>query len=123
MKQCKNCREVKPLSEFHPSPKNRGGVKPQCKVCYRKKQIEYRFKLTGEAHGKLLDKQDGRCAICGRSNRKLHVDHDHDTGAVRGLLCGPCNRSIGVLGDTAEKLMRAVRYLQGGDDGWQTTRA
>lgn len=57
----------------------------------------------------------GRCEICTLAeeslNRKLHLDHDHGTGEFRGWLCGNCNIGIGLLGDTREKLLRAVVYL------------
>lgn len=65
--------------------------------------------------------QNGVCAICGKPEteksrkgnvRSLHVDHNHDTGKVRGLLCGKCNRSIGVLGDSVQILRNAVKYLE-----------
>lgn len=56
------------------------------------------------------------CELCGRPPKKraLHLDHDHVTGKFRGWLCGRCNVSIGALGDSAEGLQRAVRYLSGG---------
>lgn len=62
--------------------------------------------------------QGGRCAICGEQedlttpNRGLHIDHDHDTGIVRGLLCGLCNRGIGALRHDTSRLARAIDYLK-----------
>lgn len=56
--------------------------------------------------------QGGRCAIC-RTPEKLHVDHDHSTGQVRGLLCNNCNRALGLLRDDPDVLARAVLYLTG----------
>lgn len=63
----------------------------------------------------------GGCDICGRecpSGRKLAIDHDHDTGAFRGLLCANCNRALGLLQDDAGRLRRAAEYLieRGGVD-------
>lgn len=66
----------------------------------------------------LLASQDGGCAICGnkesggKHNKNLHVDHDHDSGVVRGILCASCNFAIGLLKDDPELLMRAAMYLQ-----------
>lgn len=53
--------------------------------------------MTLEDYNAQLQRQGGVCAICGEKpkNNLLAVDHDHDTGAVRGLLCSPCNRHVG----------------------------
>lgn len=59
---------------------------------------QYRYGLSPQGYQELLTKQDGRCAVCGREpdvNTPLVVDHDHTTNVVRGLLCGPCNISLG----------------------------
>jgi hypothetical protein len=67
---------------------------------------------------KLLESQLGKCAICRgvelRKGKKirLSVDHCHTTGKVRGLLCGNCNRAIGLLKDDSSLLLKAVLYLQ-----------
>lgn len=54
------------------------------------------------------------CAICGGTEpgRRLAIDHDHDTGLVRGLLCRKCNGAIGLLGDSADRLEAALAYLR-----------
>lgn len=58
----------------------------------------------------------GRCQVCGDPpsgrTKRLHIDHDHQTGRVRGLLCGPCNLAIGKLKDSPELLRRAASYLE-----------
>ena len=62
--------------------------------------------------------QEGRCAICGasESNTKmsehLHVDHDHETGQVRALLCNPCNIGLGCFADSPERLRQALAYIE-----------
>ena len=72
----------------------------------------------------LFEQQQGLCALCKRPettrrNKKdegaerLAVDHCHDTGLVRGLLCFKCNTAIGALGDTQEAALRAMNYLSG----------
>lgn len=67
----------------------------------------------------LLQLQGGRCAICQRlpeeqkTKTRLVVDHDHQTGIVRGLLCDPCNRALGLLGDRPERVEAACGYLNG----------
>lgn len=77
--------------------------------------------LTAEHYNKLLLRQKGCCAICGvhestyrqiGSKRHFAIDHDHDTGKIRGLLCNSCNLGIGALGDNPIRLRAAVRYLK-----------
>ena len=64
----------------------------------------------------LLDKQKGCCAICGlhelEHNGKLHVDHNHETGKVRGLLCTRCNTALGKFKESPTILESAVKYLE-----------
>lgn len=73
------------------------------------------YGLTPDQFDDLRQTQGDRCAICGGEWRGKspvpHVDHDHATGAVRGLLCGPCNTGLGQFGDDIERLLAAVRYL------------
>ncbi len=73
--------------------------------------LERTYGITIEQYDELLERQDGLCGICREAN-KLVVDHDHQTGAVRGLLCDKCNRSLGGLGDTEESLEAALAYLR-----------
>jgi hypothetical protein len=73
----------------------------------RQSHLLKRYGLTPEAYDSLLESQGGGCAICGstiadsRGNRP-HVDHCHDTGKVRGILCGRCNMGLGHFGDDIE---------------------
>ncbi|MBA2280271.1 MAG: endonuclease VII domain-containing protein [Actinomycetota bacterium] len=62
----------------------------------------------------MLDAQGGGCAICGAAPARLaslHLDHDHHTGAIRGILCINCNQGIGKFGEDVERLRRAAEYL------------
>jgi Recombination endonuclease VII len=64
----------------------------------------------------LLESQAGVCAICGRPPKPkapLHVDHDHETGDPRGLLCVRCNNALGLLDERPEVLYLAADYLDG----------
>jgi hypothetical protein len=60
----------------------------------------------------IVKKQNGKCAIC-REKKKFVVDHDHKTGAVRGLLCNSCNVGLGHFQDNQSQLANAILYLQG----------
>ena len=79
---------------------------------------KWKYGLSREAFELLLTSQGGVCAICGGTHtgtryagKRLCVDHDHVTGAIRGLLCHTCNRVMGLLGDNASRLRAAADYL------------
>jgi hypothetical protein len=73
------------------------------------------YKITAEEYQRMFDKQGGVCRICKIKrkdvSRRFDVDHDHNTGKIRGLLCLNCNRGIGLLKESATFLRRAARYL------------
>lgn len=73
------------------------------------------YQITRAEYAALLAKQDGKCAICGicPEAKRLSIDHDHETGAVRGLLCNNCNFAIGLLRDSPALVSRAALYLAG----------
>lgn len=79
---------------------------------YALKHSLKKYGLTLEEFDEMVRVRGGKCDICPRRPKSLCVDHCHETGIVRGLLCSPCNRAIGQLGDTAEHLRRALAYLQ-----------
>jgi len=64
----------------------------------------------------MLKSQNGNCAICGidqpSNGRRLAVDHDHETGKVRALLCGNCNTGMGSFMDNPKLLQKAINYLE-----------
>lgn len=71
-----------------------------------------RYGITAEDYDHMFAEQNGLCAICGRpDSRALSVDHDHETGKVRGLLCSKCNFLLGYADDDPEILTRAIEYL------------
>ena len=74
------------------------------------------YGLSVTDYAEILKAQEGRCAICGRTaeeeGKRLAVDHDHDTGEVRGLLCGNCNHAIGKFKHDPELLYGAIAYLE-----------
>jgi hypothetical protein len=74
------------------------------------------YGLTREQWQVIYNKQNGSCAICGKSQDelgyKLQIDYDHGTGKVRGLLCKKCNLGIGMFGEDVENINKAIRYLE-----------
>lgn len=65
----------------------------------------------------MLVDQDYRCGICKATiDEGAHVDHDHSTGSVRGILCRPCNLALGGFGDSVKRLSAAISYL----NRWET---
>jgi hypothetical protein len=70
--------------------------------------------VTDEQWQAALARADNRCESCGKrpETQGLGADHDHDTMEFRGVLCGPCNRGIGLLGDNEEGVAKALDYLR-----------
>ncbi len=103
--KCKNCysrhdykrsdKAFKRMQEFH----------------YKKK-----FNLTLEEINRMIKNQDGICPICkqkiSNAKRKWHVDHNHTTGEVRGILCSSCNPGLGYFKDNIQILQSAIKYLK-----------
>ncbi len=84
-------------------------------ISNRKSHLKRRFGLTLEQYDEMLRSQGGGCALCGRAPREgkaLHVDHDHETGRVRGLLCFTCNNALGDFEDDPVRLREAARYVE-----------
>ncbi len=135
---CPQCHETKPLSEFYilKTGRKAGLTTGYCKDCSRfygqayyaanpekvrlgqKKWIDanpekmwlshlkVKYGLSQEEYEKMLKE----CAICG-STERLQIDHNHVTGKVRDILCGPCNRGLGQFRDDSNLLIRATDYI------------
>lgn len=99
-KRCCRCDETLSVESFNRNATSSSGYNSWCKGCtksyQRDMQYQRNFGINTEIYEEMLAEQSGVCAICKRppKNNRLSVDHDHDTGAIRGLLCPPCNRSI-----------------------------
>jgi hypothetical protein len=120
MKHCRTCGVL--TADFY-----KGHAR--CRPCYlktiKKTKEEYRennlrwlYKIGNEDYERMLADQDGTCAACPATpdtqrHGRLHVDHDHVTGEVRGLLCHNCNTSIGLLNEDVARLSALITYLSG----------
>lgn len=84
----------------------------------RRSRLKRQFGITPEDYDLMLAAQAGGCALCGAiesdsyKDRRFYVDHDHASGAIRGLLCGPCNLGIGQLKDDPCLLRAAAEYIE-----------
>ena len=88
------------------------------KISDRKSHLKRTYGLTIEQYDAMLEAQAGVCAICGKPPRNgyvLHVDHDHETGAIRGLLHFTCNNLLGDAEDDARVLRAAAEYVEAAD--------
>ena len=130
-KICTKCQTEKPISEYHKRTQASRGLDAWCKSCkteYRKsyylKNKEYeklrsRIKIwkalginfTEADYIELCLKQKYQCAICTKTVERFHVDHDHKTDKVRGLLCPACNKALGYFKDNIGILNAAIKYL------------
>lgn len=143
--ECCRCGVVKPIGEFYKSKAHWHGHSYACRDCVANKhKTKYRadpvFRKTvikratdrnrlskygvspEEFQARLLT-QGGGCAICNKkldeSTRGLigHVDHNHDTGKVRGILCSNCNTGLGVFKENKKSLLKAISYLTFYEEG------
>jgi hypothetical protein len=130
VKGCAMCGETKPLEAFY---RQRGGPQGRhsyCKACYRKRprvrndtpeqkrawNLQRRYGLTPKQYDQMYEGQGRLCGLCDKpltGNRPV-VDHDHNTGVVRAILCHRCNLSIAGM-DDHEWLRKALAYI-----GWRS---
>lgn len=81
----------------------------------RGSNLRRRYGISVSVYEEMFDKQDGKCAICllpPLEGKHLHVDHDHKTGKIRGLIHNKCNRALGFLNDNPDAFRRAAEYLE-----------
>jgi hypothetical protein len=92
-----------------------------CHRLYQRKWVyKNRYGISYEEYVALFNLQNGTCPLCNNKFsilpdegfKGLVVDHNHETGEVRGLLCNPCNSGLGLLGDSPEVLRSAIEYLE-----------
>jgi len=114
MKTCSKCGETDQAAFYRTGR--------WCRVCQREAVRDARYRKLGVSRDEylaVLHGQLGACAICaakekpvGRNTRGLHLDHNHATGARRGVLCSRCNQVIGRVGESIELLEKTIAYLK-----------
>ena len=113
-KVCPRCGKQKPEGEFHRNASRPDGLLAYCKPCWASLERVRRYGITDEEFAQRWEDQGGKCKICPTIFMlagDAHVDHDHVTGDVRGLLCSSCNTGLGQFKDSAIILRRAAEYL------------
>lgn len=134
-KRCPHCATVKPAAEFGIRGQGRW-LKSWCRACesgdmarryrsnrphhnetYRRSRLKWQYGMSEAIYLEMLAEQGGRCAICrtddpGAGRKNWNVDHDHETGMIRGLLCVRCNHLLGMADDDPERLAAAARYIE-----------
>jgi len=120
-KKCSKCSEVKLLTCFNGNTSGRDGFtstgyrhrRPECSDCTKSAGMGMKVAKRLAKEQKISYKApDGTCcSICKKINKRMVFDHCHEKEIFRGYLCDPCNRSMGVLGDNIEGLLKCINYL------------
>lgn len=115
-KLCRTCGVVKPHSEWHRNATASDGLSTRCKACRavqgRQGHLRRQYGITEAERDELIASQAGVCCIC-LSAPAAHVDHCHNTGRVRGVLCFSCNAALGQFKDRPDAIRRAAVYVEG----------
>ena len=135
---CKDCGVEKALDNFQQHKGYKDNRRPYCTPCRRIRELktyhknkhknpydyekdkDFKLKkaygISFQEYKEMLHAQEGRCAICGTTDtgkrKAFAVDHCHDCGEVRGLLCGSCNTAIGLLKEDLDVMQRAMDYVK-----------
>jgi len=127
-KLCPRCNTILDRSKFYVESGRKDGISAYCKVCknnisrewqknnsydHRSTQIKSTYGVNREYINILFIKQNGLCAIClCELNESYHIDHNHKSKVVRGLLCRNCNLGLGFFKDNIDFLNNSIRYLK-----------
>jgi len=118
---CKACKADGQRTPERRAAISKRSVSPEGRRKTMECHLRRKYGITEDYRQSLHSKQNGLCAnpACGTlldlelGKRGADVDHCHKTGKVRGLLCGPCNRSLGAINDNTSKLRGLIQYLEG----------
>ena len=115
--RCQVCEEVKDEEEFYVNKTSFLGRNKRCKACYVNIHLEKNYGISLEDYNKMLKEQGGTSAnkACDYGlddDHKLFVDHCHETGIIRGLLCNWCNSAEGYLKGSPEVAEGLIKYMR-----------
>jgi hypothetical protein len=125
-KYCPDCDQVLPHAAFGSNRSTKDGLTSYCKTCHNERgrrnvqrnhgstrsyHLKRRYGITAADFDRMAADQGGTCAVC-RERPPVHVDHDHATGAVRGLTCFNCNGGMGQFRDRVDIMRKAIDYLE-----------
>lgn len=128
---CTKCGKCQPVASFHKRSSSKRGHDSWCKDCksiYRKQYFlnnqekettrgrvkawkDLGININFEVYRRLCVQLNNQCQICQSASTTLHVYHNHETGKVRGLICGSCNRALGLFKESQTILNNAIKYL------------
>lgn len=117
-KACPRCKLDKPLTDYNTQAKSVDGLQFMCRECQRVDKRFRRYGVTAGWYDKTLEAQGMSCAVCRihisdyTRSRYFDVDHDHNTGKPRGLLCNRCNMVLGQIDDDRRLLNALNTYLK-----------
>ncbi|MEV0321237.1 endonuclease VII domain-containing protein [Streptomyces sp. NPDC050658] len=121
-KHCRGCGEVKPHADWHRKNSAADGLASRCKACKAaagpEGHLRRKYGTSVAERDELIASQMGVCCIC-LAAPAVHVDHCHETGKVRGVLCFNCNSGLGLLKEDTDAMHRAAAYLEG--NPWKPT--
>jgi hypothetical protein len=120
MLKCPVCKQLKEKTEFYKTKSRKPhGLSWACRTCHVDIWREKTYKINKAKYLEMAAAQNNRCAICkssatgNKSNSDVFaVDHNHKTGAVRGLLCIKCNTGIAMFNENIEHLIEAIEYIR-----------
>ena len=122
-KTCISCNQSYPLANYYINKSYKDGKSAYCKPCHavveRNNRVKRLYGVDEKFYVELSTKQNFLCAICSLpavdkktgQPKRLCIDHNHNTGKIRGLLCGPCNMALGLLANK-QNVLSAIRYLE-----------
>ncbi len=128
---CRTCGQEQPITEYYATGRKPDERHTECKTCtkarvsathkanpdlQRNRDLKRLYGITLEDYNERLIKQEHKCACCGTTSpggkhSTFVVDHCHETGKIRGLLCHNCNTALGLLKDDPARIAKLITYL------------